>query len=766
MKKSFYYLVAFAASAASLLSCNKEVSIYDKIEEPVLQERFEYDVRIVDQETKTTLEDGVVTWEANDQLGFYTSTDTYNKYQKITTISPEVKFKIYLSSALDINDKLYAYFPYKDNASASTDGPTKVKMQIPAEQSGDFDAMPQVSKVFVATKETASGATIDLEFINLGSVAEFLVFSDQASYRAETISSITFSANKACAGSFTFDVTSVNYDSPSTLTISGYDDSEIVVTTSPTIGTDKASAGVVDMVLAPGSYTGTVTVATDEATYTYTISTPMTFDRAHKKPLGIKLDASHRTPNPKKTYKKITSAPADWEGEYILVNSDANSVMTGSLSGDYLGTASVSANVDGTITCLASYGFTIEKVADNTYSLKNSSGKYISLKNTGDTYASLLDDASSKNAQFALDLSQTGLASINSKLQTTRYLTFGNTGKDWRFYASNANRGYLYALYDARTLLTTPVVTASAVGTTITASWEAVPNATDYVVTLSNGSEDTVTGTSKEFTGVSTGTYTVSVVARPLDAATYKESLPGVSGSVVIGTPVLVSPTITSLKQTETGFSASWSAGDAYATSYDWEFRSGSVDGTVLGSGSTSSTSLDIPFTSLSIDKFTANTDYYLVLTAKAAGYTSSASVNSYFTVTSSKTVSITTFSTVSGSIDSNISYAAIKGSGTTNPAIYSNKLRLYKPASGKSTGSKLTVTAASGYKITAITFKSNNAQTCKYSTDGGSLSDNHKMGESAPLEITGICAQTVEFYNTGNDKIEINTIEVTYSAE
>ena len=39
-------------------------------------------------------------------------------------------------------------------------------------------------------------------------------------------------------------------------------------------------------------------------------------------------------------------------------------------------------------------------------------------------------------------------------------------------------------------------------------------------------------------------------------------------------------------------------------------------------------------------------------------------------------------------------------------------------------------------------------------------------MGESAPLEITGICAQTVEFYNTGNDKIEINTIEVTYSAE
>ena len=765
MKKSFYYLVAFAASAASLLSCNKEVSIDDKIAEPVLQESFEYDVRIVDQETKTTLEDGVVTWEANDQLGFYTSTDTYNTFQKITTISPEVKFKIYLSSALDIDDELYAYFPYKSNASASTDGPTKVKMQIPAEQSGDFDAMPQVSKVFVATEETASGATIDLEFINLGSVAEFLVFSDQASYRAETISSITFSANKACAGSFTFDVTSVNYDSPSTLTISGYEDSEIVVTTSPTIGTDKASAGVVDMVLAPGSYTGTVTVATDEATYTYTISTPMTFDRAHKKPLGIKLDASHRTPYPKKTYKKITSAPADWEGEYILVNSAANSVMTGSLSGNYLGTASVSANMDGTITCLASYGFTIEEVAASTYSLKNSSGKYISLKASGSTNASLLDDASSTNARFALDLSATGLASINSKLQTTRYLTFGS-GSDWRFYASDANRGYLYALYDTRTLLTTPVVTASAVGTTITASWEAVPNATDYVVTLSDGSEDTVTGTSKEFTGVSTGTYTVSVVARPLDAVTYKESLPGVSGSVVIGTPVLVSPTITSLKQTETGFSASWSAGDAYATSYDWEFRSGSVDGTVLGSGSTSSTSLDIPFASLSIDKFTAGTDYYLVLTAKAAGYTSSASVNSYFTATSSTTVSITTFSTVSGSIDSNISYAAIKGTGTTDPVINSNKLRLYKPASGKSTGSQLTVTAASGYKITAITFRSNNGRTCKYSTDGGSLSDNHTMGASTPLEITGISAQTVEYYNTGDGNLDINTIEVTYSKE
>ena len=763
--KSFIILATFAIIAAMACAKVEEESMEESvanIEEPT---GVEYICRIVDSGTKTTLVGNVVTWEVNDQIGYYTSTDTYNSYKKITTIAPAVTFPVYLTSALAENDELYAYYPYKSNASAATDGPTKVKMSIPASQTNDFDAMPQVSKVYTATGAVTSGSTIDLEFLNLGSVAQFLIYSSVASYRSETVSSITFAANKACAGNFEFDVTSVDYDTPSTLEIDGYSESTVTVTASPTIGSTKDDAGSVNMVLAPGDYTGTVTVVTDEATYSYTISSAKTFARAGLKPLGIKLDAEHRTPFPKKTYKKITSAPDDWEGEYILVNSAGNSVMTGQLSGNYLGTAAVTANLDGTITCLASYAFEIEEVTTDVYAMKNSAGKYISLKESGSTNAALKDDSSTSNSQFAISVTATGLATINSRLQSTRYLNF-DSGTDWRFYANTNSRGYFYALYDSRTMLDTPVVEVSVSGTTINASWEAIANAASYDVTLSGSSPVEVTGTSKSFTGLETGTYTVTVVAKPSDTVTYKDSAEGVSSYAVVGTPTLTAPTITTLDQTKTGFSAAWSAGDAYATGYDWEFREASTTGTLLGSGSTSSTSLSVAFASLTIDKFTNGTKYYLLLTAKAAGYSSSSSVNNYFTASSSTEVSITTFSSVSGSIDSNISYAAVKGDGTTNPAINSNKLRLYKPASGKSTGSKLTVTAASGYKITDITFRSNNGQPCKYSTDGGSLSDDYTMGAQSPLVVTGISAQTVEYYNTGAGNIDINTIEVTYTEE
>ncbi len=763
MKSINYSLLLATIAFIGAVACNKveEVQISPEKEQPGI----EYICRIVDSDTKTTLEGNVVTWEINDPIGYYSSTDTYNSYKKITTISPVVTFPVYLTNTLNANDELYAYFPYKENASASTDGPTKVKMSIPASQSNDFDAMPQVSKVYKATSTVTSGSTIDLEFLNLGSVAQFIVYSSVASYRNEVVRSISFTANKACAGDFLFDVTGVDYENPSSLEIDGYSESTVTVTASPTIGSTKDDAGSVNMVLAPGDYSGTVIVTTNEATYSYTISSPKSFVRAGLKPLGIRLDAEHRTPLPKKTYQKITSEPADWEGEYILVNSDGTYVMTGNLSGNYLEATSITANLDGTITCFDSYSFEIEKISDGVYALKNSSGKYISLNESGSTNATLLDNTSTDNSKFEITLSPTGLATINSKLQNTRYLTF-STSNDWRFYANSNNRGYFYALSDSRIFLDTPVVEVSVSGTTINASWGVVANAASYDVTLSGSSPVEVTETSKSFTGLPSGTYTVTVVAKPLDAVTYRDSAAGVSANAVVGTPTLAAPTITTLDQTNTGFSAAWTAGDAYATGYDWEFREGSTTGTVLGSGSTSTLTLAVPFSSLSIDKFTNGTKYYFLLSAKATGYTSSVVVNDNFTASSSTEVSITTFSKVSGAIDSNISYAAVKGDGTTDPAINSSKLRLYKPASGKSTGGKLTVTAASGYKITDITFRSNNGQPCKYSTDGGSLSKAHTMGSSAPLVISGISAQTVEYYNTGSDKIDINTIEVTYTVE
>lgn len=634
MRNMFIKATAVVSCTLVLLSCNKELEKATLESGPV-----EYTCRIVNPETRTVLSDNVVTWEVNDQLGFYTSTNTNNTYQKITTISPEVQFKVYLSSALAADDELYAYFPYKSNSNAATDGPTKVLFEIPTIQTNDFDAMPQVSKVFVADAQTTSGSIIDLEFINLGSIAQFLVFSEDETIRTETVNSITFEANKACAGSFTHDISSIDYDTPSTLAISGYTETAISVNASPSIGASKADAGVVNMILAPGAYTGTINVFTSDATYVFNINSEMTFARAHKKPLGLKLDAAHRVSLPKKTFAKITTAPDDWTAkEYILVNSDANVVMTGQLTGNYLEAAAVTPNAEGTITCLASYAITFENVSDGFHAIKNSDGQYIALKQTGSNNASLSNGATTIYEQFALSLSATGLATINSRAQNTRYLTY-QSGKDWRFYADLTDRGYLYELIDSREKLTTPVITAEVSGSTITASWTSIPNAGNYVATLSNGTTETVTNPTVTFTGLTAGVYTVSVIAKPSNTENYLDSEEGVSNSVIVGTPTLAKPTISSFSQTSSGFSASIVKGDDYATSYSWMLYEGTVnDDNVVGMGNTTALafSADLDSDDIDITEFTDGTTYYLIVTAEAAGFVSAASDPASFEAESS----------------------------------------------------------------------------------------------------------------------------------
>ena len=128
---------------------------------------------------------------------------------------------------------------------------------------------------------------------------------------------------------------------------------------------------------------------------------------------------------------------------------------------------------------------------------------------------------------------------------------------------------------------------------------------------------------------------------------------------------------------------------------------------------------------------------------------------------------SISSFSTISGSIDSNISYATYQGDGTTAPVVSSSALRIYKPASGKSTGGYITVTAASEYKISSITITNSDDKdgTIKYSVDGGSLSSGVSIKKSASHTVSSISASSVSFYNCGSDRLSIAGFSVTYAS-
>ncbi len=141
----------------------------------------------------------------------------------------------------------------------------------------------------------------------------------------------------------------------------------------------------------------------------------------------------------------------------------------------------------------------------------------------------------------------------------------------------------------------------------------------------------------------------------------------------------------------------------------------------------------------------------------KQAGYVASGVV---------KTVSMESFTTVSGDIDTVISYKAEKGSAGTAPAINNNRIRLYQK------GGFITISAVSGYKIQSVTITTSStydSTTVKYAIDGGTQSEGETVAKETDFTVDELSASNVAFYCAGTDKntrLEIAKISVTYISE
>lgn len=136
-----------------------------------------------------------------------------------------------------------------------------------------------------------------------------------------------------------------------------------------------------------------------------------------------------------------------------------------------------------------------------------------------------------------------------------------------------------------------------------------------------------------------------------------------------------------------------------------------------------------------------------------------------------------TTFSSVSGSLDTYISYASFKGDGTSNPAINSNHIRLYQPSSTtKTTGGYITFTAKEGVTITKVVVGSNSATSARYKVDDGAMTTTDvQIASGRVITIDNLSASTVSVYNTAKStanastrsaRFDINKIEITYTVD
>lgn len=346
---------------------------------------FSYVFKVGNPETKTTFETNHVAWNADDLVASYALT-SLNKSTPVTIDGSGIPhITIRSSVALSAGDIVYAYYPHS-SANNSKEA-NAVTLEIPRNQvSGSADAMPMVALPFELTGDVPQYTNQEvgtIRFLNLGSVVKLNIYSSNASFQGETIENVTFQAGTACAGTFTYDLTSVNASSPAA--ISGYTETDVVVTgngASPiTVGSSSSNGGVFYFVVAPGTYGGVFKIRTSRADYTYdSTSKTREYKRAGLKPLNIDLASANWTPAT--GYDSSIDSPREFAAFLAGTKSDD--------TGDYTITADL--DMTGyTITSASGFGGTLD---GGDHSIKNLTSSVPLFATNSGTISNLIIDES------------------------------------------------------------------------------------------------------------------------------------------------------------------------------------------------------------------------------------------------------------------------------------------------------------------------------------------------------------------------------------
>ena len=227
---------------------------------------------------------------------------------------------------------------------------------------------------------------------------------------------------------------------------------------------------------------------------------------------------------------------------YIIVGNADDLVAMGTQNGNNRASVGVTAsskviNIDNTI---AAATFTIEKVSKGYTILDNSTSKYLY---TGSTSANRLQstDTANDNATWNISISD-GVATITNVGNTSRGVMCLN-GDLFNCYASLGSYKTLSLYVDLDTCiptLATPSILAEVQNTNeIYVTWNDVANADSYTVSCT-GETDQVIGAGVEeatFSGLSDGTYTITVTAVSNNPSSYQNSAPAVVENLVVGDP-------------------------------------------------------------------------------------------------------------------------------------------------------------------------------------------------------------------------------------
>ena len=332
MKKTFKSFVVFAAAALTLAGCQKV-----EMEQSRNEGAYKYSFAIVD-DTRAVIGDSNVEWVANDRVGMFVG--AYKGYANVDVNTTPKMVVLYSNEAIPAGTMAYAYAPY-DPENKEGD-PDMVKIVVNDIQSGaQASAMPLAGVPFEVEEEIdpkAQEGNGQIKFMNLGSVINFKIFSTDEEFQNETVQYIQFESDKTLAGIGYIDLTAVDMNDESTLElVMTTEENTVRVNEEMAVAAEKEEATPIKMVILPGTFSGTLTVVTDAATYTKEIP-EREFARSHSRTFGLDLVKAEREEGVVEVVKTLpyeepfTSNQGDFTIENIVLPEGISAVWTWSSS--------------------------------------------------------------------------------------------------------------------------------------------------------------------------------------------------------------------------------------------------------------------------------------------------------------------------------------------------------------------------------------------------------------------------------------------------
>lgn len=289
MKKFFYFVLAITVAAIAAVSCTKSEDDHLVKEEGGYYYTFTIDEGL----TKATLGEEGVKWVDGDKVGMFienaSGEKVYYGYANVDVSTTPKSVILYSSNEIPQGSKAYAYYPYNEENKDNTPATTKISLISPQTGSA-ISTMPMAGIPFTVNttvpvdtethKAQTNGA---IKFLNLGAIIEFQIYAQ--AYSSETVQYVTFTADTkknqagnsvnpiAVSGNASLDLSGINLEDESCLDLAFEQESSsnsVRVNQEVPVAATKDAASPVFMAIAPGTYTGTITVGTDVATYTFT----------------------------------------------------------------------------------------------------------------------------------------------------------------------------------------------------------------------------------------------------------------------------------------------------------------------------------------------------------------------------------------------------------------------------------------------------------------------------------------------------------------